>query len=643
MSFHVLTDPQITIDASAPTKPLNRFWEATGYANADFTYTKPFLRMYDYLDSYHNHLYYMRLHNILTLHGEGDGYFLKMDVDYGNQKFPSQNGINAQNGNDRVVTVTSDGTLCYHWELVDRVYDIIVNHGMVPIVEMCYIPKAICKSADDFILPADYHIYAEVVTAFVRHCQERYGVNELLNWYFEIWNEPDNQDQWCKDPSSFFAMYDYFETAVHRVDHRLRTGGPATKQFDNSYQMFELFLEHCSHGVNYASGGFGSRLDFISVHCKGGWPNDSNPSSDVMFDALHRYLDIIERYPEYRNTEFFNDESDIVWAGCKGIWENSWLDFRNTHYAPGFVCKMVSRYCTELVDQRGVNLAIVDSDNTHLQWERYLFSGNRSQFTPLGEYPSTHIIKKPFFNAYVLLARLGEVRLCAACEDAGFDRKYGVLPTRKGDVFSIMAWNFEDGISDHVNSRTLHLNLSGTGLTGTYRLAEYRIDQSHSNSNSVWKNMGAPPMPTPEQAAELRAADGLELIGEVMDIKMQDHVELNAELPMHAVSLFILAPKDKTNPNPVEELQAQAEDGLNGTRQVFLKWTPNTESNFLYYKVLRRHGDGDDSVISDNTGLNTAVYVDMDVSPGETYTYSVVSVNMSLNETRCRNEAVITT
>jgi xylan 1,4-beta-xylosidase len=40
----------------------------------------------------------------------------------------------------------------------------------------------------------------------------------------------------------------------------------------------------------------------------------------------------------------------------------------------------------------------------------------------------------------------------------------------------------------------------------------YRLDETHSNSYTVWKAMGSPQSPSAEQLAALKAAGGLELL-----------------------------------------------------------------------------------------------------------------------------------
>ncbi len=624
----------VSVDFSQPSKGLRPFWNATGYANADLTYVPAFRRMYDYLSSYHNHMKYMRLHNILTLHGQGDRFIEGWN---GNRLFEFGNRYN---GDDKVVTIAADGNLQYDWSNVDRVYDIIVGHGMKPIAELVYLPTAIRKSAEEFYVPGDYRLYGQVIEAFVRHCMERYGLEEIRTWYFEIWNEPDNKPAWCEDPSTFLAMYDYAEHAVHSVDEKLRIGGPATMQFDEAYVLFERFLRHCDHELNYCTGKFGTRLDFISVHCKGGWKDSFCPSTDIMFSALRRYMDIIEKYPAFRGIEFFNDESDIVWSGNAGISRHSWLNFRNTHYAPGFVCKMVSRYCTEIADS-GVNLAIVDSDNSHLQWETELFGGKRSQLTPLCSYPARDVLKKPFFNAYVLLARLGDRRWDARSESPDFGKKFGVLPTARGDVLSVMVWNFEDGMEEDVGARTVTLQLDGLKQGGSLRVAEYRIDALHSNSYTGWRAMGAPGDPTEDQIAALRNTADLELGAPVRDAVPEDgKLTLELELPQHAVSLVLIAPQNGNAPAAVRGLSAQPEQGYRGNKQVFLKWTPSTEPDFLYYRVLRAKNGGEFEIISDRLSLNTATFVDMDVKEGDRCIYCVRAVNLSMMCAASGEEAV---
>lgn len=610
---------QMKIDFSKNPIPFPHFFNAFGYAHCDYTYTKPSRKMYRHLASIGRDFYYMRLHSILTAHGDGDLYILTEGQDYGNPD------VNAGRWVDKVFSM-KDGKLACEWKYVDQIYDIILASGGRPIVETHFIPS--CIQSEDYFIPKDYNLWAEVLQLFVRHCIERYGLDEVRKWYFEIWNEPDNHEKWLHDSSTLMAFYDYFEYAIHSVDDQLKVGGPAVKQWEGAEKIYREFLEHCAHGLNYKRGTFGTRIDFVSVHCKAGYPEENNPNIDVMFEWLKRYTSILQEYPEFRDIEFFNDESDIVWHGNLGTWVKSWLNFRNTHYPAGITCKMMTKYCDLVLDDWKVNLKVVNSDNCHTQWERYLYSGNRSQFTPLNKYGTDDLIKKPLFNAYVLLNRLGDIRYKAVCNDEGFGDKFGVLPTSCKDGYAVMVWNFEDGMEDDINPRKVHLKLDEM-KSGRYRLAHYRIDKEHSSSYHIWQQFGKPEEPNAEQIQAMRAHEGLELYEENMEMLLGSGCALDVELPMHAVSLLLFTPVSQTAPAAPEGIWATAEDGFAGNRQIFLQWKPNREYDLMRYRILRSEDGGDYKEITGNTMLNVSAYTDMTAERGKTYRYIIKAQNFS--------------
>ena len=72
-------------------------------------------------------------------------------------------------------------------------------------------------------------------------------------------------------------------------------------------------------------------------------------------------------------------------------------------------------------------------------------------------------------------------------------------------------------------------------------LHHYRIDETHSNSYSVWKGMGSPQTPTAEQYAQLKAAGQLELLSSPKWVDVSDgKVTIDTTLPRQATSLMRL-------------------------------------------------------------------------------------------------------
>src|SRR5580700_6178459 len=67
----------------------------------------------------------------------------------------------------------------------------------------------------------------------------------------------------------------------------------------------------------------------------------------------------------------------------------------------------------------------------------------------------------------------------------------------------------------------------------------YRIDETHSNAYTAWKQMGSPQQPTPEQYAMLEAAGQLQLLTSPEWLAAANgQVGLTFDLPRQAVSLL---------------------------------------------------------------------------------------------------------
>ena len=66
-------------------------------------------------------------------------------------------------------------------------------------------------------------------TQFTKHLVDRYGIDEVAQWYFEVWNEP-NLDFWAGDPKqeTYFELYDHTARA-----HQAREPASARRRSGN--------------------------------------------------------------------------------------------------------------------------------------------------------------------------------------------------------------------------------------------------------------------------------------------------------------------------------------------------------------------------------------------------------------------------
>ena len=137
---------------------------------------------------------------------------------------------------------------------------------MRPFVELSFMPSALAASRKPHPFwykplpnpPRSYEKWGRLVENFARHLEDRYGADEVRQWYFEVWNEP-NIDFWTGKPaqSTYFELYAAAAKALKGVDRRLRVGGPATAQA----AWVGDFIRHCTRED--------IPIDFVSTHVYG--------------------------------------------------------------------------------------------------------------------------------------------------------------------------------------------------------------------------------------------------------------------------------------------------------------------------------------------------------------------------------------
>ena len=77
------------------------------------------------------------------------------------------------------------------------------------------------------------------------------------------------------------------------------------------------------------------------------------------------------------------------------------------------------------------------------------------------------------------------------------------------------------------------------GGVKSVRVRHYRIDANHSNAWTVWKEIGSPQSPTPEQYTRLEAAAQLQMLDAEHSLPVRGgRVSLTFPLPREAVSLI---------------------------------------------------------------------------------------------------------
>ena len=66
--------------------------------------------------------------------------------------------------------------------------------------------------------PEDHAAWAALIGRLVRHWVERYGVEEVRQWYFEVWNEPNLSAFFAGTQAQYFELYRVTVSAIKAVD-----------------------------------------------------------------------------------------------------------------------------------------------------------------------------------------------------------------------------------------------------------------------------------------------------------------------------------------------------------------------------------------------------------------------------------------
>ena len=380
-------------------------------------------------------------------------------------------------------SVDARGRPHYNFTYVDQIYDGLLKEGVRPFVELSFMPPDLASRevSQGFWYhpivapPKSWALWSALIRRFARHLVDRYGIEEVSRWYFEVWNEP-NGPFWAGDPreETYFRLYDVTARALKSVSARLRVGGPATAQA----AWVSSFIAHCAAAR--------VPVDFISTHIYG----DDTPQNvfgtheriarrDMVIRAVrkvHRQI-VASALPALPlvvsefNATYRSDEPTITDSAYIGPW------LANTIRACDGLVRLMSYWTfSDVFEESGV--------------PESPFAGGFGLIAVGG-------IPKAALNDFRLLHRLGTRRLSVASDSA--------LVTRRADgTLAIAVWNYAPP-GPKGSTKTYALSLRH--IAGAKRAQIWIVDRDHGSAWPVWKALGAPRFPSPAQhRALMRAA-----------------------------------------------------------------------------------------------------------------------------------------
>jgi xylan 1,4-beta-xylosidase len=327
--------------------------------------------------------------------------------------------------------------------------------------------------------------------AFVRdavlHAVDRYSLEVVREWPFEVWNEPNLQGWfWGGDLADFHALWATTYRAIKSVDASLRVGGPSTGRAEWIKELLAFGQENdCSP-------------DYLITHI---YNNDSvadHPLAPFDPEAAGRgntsstfARDIMRNVRSLLNCEGFKGE--LHW----NEWGRSFhaVDHRREHPAEAaFVTRLLSE-----VSQEADAFAYWCLSDIYDQvgYGREAFFGGYGLLSLQG-------LRKPAYHAFELLSKLGHERV--ATTGWGTDAMCNAIVTTTADCAAhVLVYASDD--SNHPERKSIEVTVDLP--VGAQTAALYRIDSIENNVITQWEELGKPVYLSRAQTKELAADNAL--------------------------------------------------------------------------------------------------------------------------------------
>jgi xylan 1,4-beta-xylosidase len=530
------TSYTITVDASQPTAGNPRFWTASvGTGTASLT-LRPELQTHYKIANRELGMQRVRGHGVLS-------------DDMGIYKGPGS----------------------YDWTNLDTYLNAIVSAGMRPFMELDYMPTALALTGSSHDFPNDINVYKQFIQDVVQHCVDKYGADDVGQWYWEVWNEPDYAGSWngmnateslAAKMTDYYALYDAAVDAATAVLPNILIGGPVA----TSPSPIGAFLQHCKKA--------NKRVTFVSSHSyPGGDGNSPANATNLVTDNSARLTQIANGGYTTATVRSFDTEWNSSYSGQGGKPGDATLSMDN-HWNVGFILKGVKLLSDK--NQGGTPpldvfsywvLSDVFDESGGPSGSYILDQGGTLPFGRVFGLMTFQGVRKSSFNAFKMLNYLGPQRLMSSGGTGGDGVDAMATTSAAGDEIQILVYNFFATLdtpgNDDVTVTVTNLPpaLAGKEVFVTH----FRVDETHSNPYGIWVTQGSPTNPTEAQWQAMRHAQHLALLQPVSQATVTSMYTASFTMPRQAGSLLVLGLKRPLiGRNAFVEIEGEDYDGQSG-------------------------------------------------------------------------------
>ncbi|HUY31150.1 MAG TPA: glycosyl hydrolase [Pirellulales bacterium] len=403
--------------------------------------------------------------------------------------------------------------LLYSFFNADQIWDYLLSIGMKPFVELSFMPTALA-SGDTTVFhyrsnvtpPKDFKQWAKLIHKLVAHWVERYGVEEVRTWFFEVWNEPNLKAFWPSTQANYFKLYRYTVQAIKEIDDRLQVGGPATAKDE----WITEFLDFCEKHHLPA--------DFVSTHH---YPTDALGAvgDDTLTQLAHSERGILREWAQKTHCQ---SRGRPLYYTEWNVSSNPRDPLHDEPYTAAVVVKTMME-ANGLVE--GYSFWAFSDIFAENYFPSEPFQGGFGLLT-------LHGVAKPSYRAFELLHHLGAEQ----CLVDGSHETVDAWVVRRPSGATVLLDN--SALPRHpIDTERIHVQL--TGAAPPRNVYVERIDEDHANAKRRWLEIGKPEFPTAAEVEQLRAAS--QMVREQQPWKYEDGaVQLELALPPQAIAAVTL-------------------------------------------------------------------------------------------------------
>ena len=431
----------------------------------------------------------------------------------------------------------------FNWKFINNILDYLREIELKPFICLSYMPPLLASKKTSFFNyqgntspPKQMHEWLALVQSFMTNCINRYGLEAVSTWYFQIWTEFPVQDiHWSGTLEQYFELYKQTALLIKGISPSLRVG-PAAENFHTKSRSSEKLLELClDQGIPvdfYSCNVYHNRIDFESWQQQSITGPVDIQSIPFLYETKHHTKQILKRTWEMLEARGQTETEFMVTR-----WNLSW-DVTNFLHDTAFMATFIIDNMLHAAAAHAKAIGFLSASDILYEWDI-----KNAPFYGGTGLMNTEGTKKSAYYAFVFLSKLG---------GTVFAKGNNYIMTRQGENIQILVYNhtylnqlFIKGeemelppydIFEESEDLLFHIHLQD--IFGTYKCKQYSLNRQHGSAYDEWIRMGEYVDLNHEETEYLKSLSRPAL--QLRQVTLKGDFELELQVPVHGVECLIL-------------------------------------------------------------------------------------------------------